>query len=424
MSFDQFNLDPALLRAVSKQGFETPTPIQVRAIPPALDGRDVLGVAQTGTGKTAAFVLPSLQRLMHRSPVDGLRPEPQPRAQRGAHPRALRMVVLAPTRELALQIAEDARALAEFTDLRVAAIYGGDPLRRQVELLRKGLDIAVATPGRLLDHLRRRNLRLDAVEIAVLDEADRMLDMGFLPDIETIVRRMPEQRQTMLFSATMPAAIQALTYRFMKAPARIEIENARPPEALHQLLYPVPSHLKVPLLTALLRGAAVESALVFTRTKQDADVVARQLRQAGLSVGVMHGDFDQKERVKALDQFRRGHVRILVATNIAARGLDIDGISHVVNYDVPDEAEDYVHRIGRTARVQAKGVAWTLATPDDEGLIAAIEYLLGDKIERITLPGFDYEIPAPDWAKPSAASVRRSVTAGQGSIARWKALTR
>jgi len=410
MSFEQFNFDSALSRAITKQGFETPTPIQAQAIPPALEGRDVLGVAQTGTGKTAAFVLPALQRLMQGPRMGSRRP--------------LRMVVLAPTRELALQIAEDARALAQFTDLRVAAIYGGDPLRRQVEVLRKGLDIAIATPGRLLDHLRRGNLRLDAVEIAVLDEADRMLDMGFLPDIETIVRRMPEQRQTMLFSATMPPAIQALTYRFMKTPARIEIENARPPAALHQLVYPVPNHLKVPLLTALLRGAAVESALVFTRTKQDADVVSRQLRQAGLSVGVMHGDFVQKDRVKALDQFRQGHVRILVATNIASRGLDIEGISHVVNFDVPEEAEDYVHRIGRTARVQAEGVAWTLATPEDEGQIAAIEYLLGEKVERVTLPGFDYDVPAPDWAKPSAASVRRSVTAGRGSIARWKSLTR
>jgi ATP-dependent RNA helicase RhlE len=417
MSFEQFNFDKALLRAIAKQGFETPTPIQAQAIPMALEGRDVLGVAQTGTGKTAAFVLPSLQRLMQGQRTDA-------GALRVPRHRPLRMIVLAPTRELALQIAEDARALAEFTDLRVAAIYGGDPLRRQVEILRKGLDIAIATPGRLLDHLRRGNLRLDAVEIAVLDEADRMLDMGFLPDIETIVRRMPEQRQTMLFSATMPPAILALTYRFMKTPVRIEIENARPPEALHQLVYPVPQHLKAPLLTALLRGAAVESALVFTRTKQDADVVARQLSQAGLSVGVMHGDFVQKERVKALDRFRQGHVRILVATNIASRGLDIDGISHVVNFDVPEEAEDYVHRIGRTARVQAEGVAWTLATPDDEGQIAAIEYLLGEKIERVTLPGFDYDVPAPDWAKPSAASVRRSVTAGRGSIARWKSLTR
>jgi ATP-dependent RNA helicase RhlE len=417
MSFEQFNFDKALLRAIAKQGFETPTPIQAQAIPMALEGRDVLGVAQTGTGKTAAFVLPSLQRLMQGQRTDA-------GALRVPRHRPLRMIVLAPTRELALQIAEDARALAEFTDLRVAAIYGGDPLRRQVDILRKGLDIAIATPGRLLDHLRRGNLRLDAVEIAVLDEADRMLDMGFLPDIETIVRRMPEQRQTMLFSATMPPAILALTYRFMKTPVRIEIENARPPEALHQLVYPVPQHLKAPLLTALLRGAAVESALVFTRTKQDADVVARQLSQAGLSVGVMHGDFVQKERVKALDRFRQGHVRILVATNIASRGLDIDGISHVVNFDVPEEAEDYVHRIGRTARVQAEGVAWTLATPDDEGQIAAIEYLLGEKIERVTLPGFDYDVPAPDWAKPSAASVRRSVTAGRGSIARWKSLTR
>jgi ATP-dependent RNA helicase RhlE len=421
MSFEQFKIDESLKRAVHRLGYEAPTPIQAQAIPPALEGQDVLGIARTGTGKTAAFILPSLQRLMA-----GAEPG-QAGVARGRTPerkRSLRMVVLAPTRELAMQITEDTRQLAQYTDVRVCAVYGGAPLGRQSEQLRKGVDMVVATPGRLMDHMDRGNVRFDALQILVLDEADRMLDMGFLPDIETIVRRMPAERQTMLFSATMPAPILSLTMRFMRKPVRVEIDNARPPEALHQQLYPVPKHLKVQLLVALLREAAVESTLVFTRTKQDADVVARKLREAGLSVAVMHGDFRQKEREQALEGFRSGKFSILVATNIAARGLDIEGISHVINYDVPEEAEDYVHRIGRTARVQAEGVAWTLVTPEDEGDIAAIEYLLGEKIERLRLPGFDYDVPMPDWAKPSARSIQRAAVSGQGTIARWKALTR
>jgi ATP-dependent RNA helicase RhlE len=407
MGFEKFHLDEPLLRAVRQLGFEEPTPIQAQAIPPALDGRDVLGLARTGTGKTAAFVLPSLQRLRG----EGQRRNP-------------RMVVLAPTRELALQITEDARQLAQHTDLRLCTVYGGAPLGRQAEQLRRGVDIIVATPGRLLDHLNRRNLRFDDLRILVLDEADRMLDMGFLPDIDTIVRRMPVERQTMLFSATMPAPIQSLTMRFMRQPVRVEIDNARPPETLRQQLYPVPKHLKLPLLRALLRQATVESTLVFTRTKQDADVVTRKLTEAGLSAAVMHGDFRQKERQQALEAFRSGQVPILVATNIAARGLDIEGISHVVNFDVPEEAEDYVHRIGRTARVQAEGVAWTLVTPDEEGDIAAIEYLLGEKIERRRLATFNYDIPVPDWAKPSPREIQRAAVSGRGAMARWKALTR
>jgi ATP-dependent RNA helicase RhlE len=424
MSFEQFNLDARLERALQRLGYETPTPIQVQAIPPALEGNDVLGVAQTGTGKTAAFVLPSLQRLLPQPSSTSGPVQPSHDRPRPVHTHGPRMIVLAPTRELALQIAEESSRLAEFTPLRVTVVYGGAPLRKQTEQLRKGTDVVVATPGRLMDHLDRGNLNFDGLQILVLDEADRMLDMGFLPDIESIVQRMPKERQTMLFSATMPGPIQALTYRFMRRPVRVEIENAVPPEALVQKIYPVSEHLKVPLLIALLREAAVESTLVFTRTKSDADVVTRKLREAGLSVAEMHGDFQQKERVKALDQFRQGHAAILVATNIAARGLDIEGISHVVNFDVPDEAEDYVHRIGRTARVQAEGVAWTLVTPQDEPQVSAIEYLLGKKIERVRLPDFDYAVPVPDWAKPSAKVQRRATSAGRGAIARWKSLTR
>jgi ATP-dependent RNA helicase RhlE len=286
------------------------------------------------------------------------------------------------------------------------------------------VDLIVATPGRLLDHMKRGNVRFQRLQILVLDEADRMLDMGFLPDIDEILRRMPVERQTLLFSATMPGPIQSLSYRFMHDAVRVEIENARPPETLLQRAYPVPKHLKTPLLTALLHQHGVESALVFTRTKQDADFVARKLGEDRFSVAEIHGDFRQKDRVRALDMFRNGEVRILVATNVAARGLDIEGISHVINYDVPQEAEDYVHRVGRTARVEAAGAAWTLVEPDDEPLLAGIEYLLGEKIEKARLDGFDYDVPAPDWARPSLKSLRRSVTKGQGAIARWKSLTR
>jgi ATP-dependent RNA helicase RhlE len=407
MSFEQFDLSEPLRRALRQQGFEQPTPVQLRAIPPALEGRDVLGVAQTGTGKTMAFLLPSMQQILR----DGQAKGPA-------------MLVLAPTRELALQIAEEARRLSQYTHLRIAAVYGGAPLPKQAQALRQGVDLVVATPGRLMDHLQRRNLRFDGLRILVLDEADRMLDMGFLPDIDTIVRQLPEARQTLLFSATMPAAIQSLTYRYMRKPLRVEVENARPPEALRQQVYPVPKHLKAALLTALLKERAVESALVFTRTKQGADIVARKLREAGLSVAEIHGNFHQKERVRALEQFRLGKARILVATNIAARGLDIEGISHVVNYDPPEEAEDYIHRVGRTARVEASGVAWTLVTPDDEPLLYGIEHLLGKKIESARLPGFNYDVPVPDWAKPSAATLRRRILGGQNNMARWRSLTR
>jgi ATP-dependent RNA helicase RhlE len=334
------------------------------------------------------------------------------------------MVVIAPTRELVVQIADEARKLAGYTDIRIATVNGGAPMKRQIEQLRRGVDMLVATPGRLMDHMRRGNVAFNHIEILVLDEADRMLDMGFLPDIKTIVQTMPSSRQTMLFSATMPQAIIGLTHRFLKDPLRVEIDTARPPAAIEQVLYPVPRHLKLSLLTELLKSKLVESALVFTRTKQEADIITRQLREANLSVGEIHGDFSQKLRTQALERFRTGKVRILVATNVAARGLDIEGITHVINYDAPDEAENYVHRIGRTARVDADGAAWTLVTPEDEPLIGSIEFLLEKRIERRLLSGFDYDIPTPDWAKPSAATILKRIARKQGSIDRWKSLTR
>jgi ATP-dependent RNA helicase RhlE len=407
MQFKDFRASASLEQALADLKFEAPTAIQEQAIPPAMEGRDVLGTAQTGTGKTLAYLLPALDRLL--------------RAELAHGPR---LVVLAPTRELAIQIAGDAGSLTRHTRLRTLAAYGGDPLRRQVDALRKGVDVLIATPGRLLDLANRGAVRFNAVEVLVLDEADRMLDMGFLPDIDDLIRRMPEDRQTLLFSATMPPTIQGMGYRYMRHPVRIEVDTPRPPQAIAQRLYPVPVHLKTALLVALLRGDGVDSALVFTRTKQEADVVTRKLVEAGLSVVEMHGDFSQKERLRALEQFRAGRATILVATNVAARGLDIDGISHVVNYDVPEEADDYVHRVGRTARQDAEGTAWTLVTPEEEPLVVRIEYRLGGAVERARLAGFNYEVPAPDWARPSARALLKNASRGQSSIARWKALAR
>ena len=407
MNFEELSMSKPLQKAIDKKGFVHLTPVQEAAIPPALDGKDVLATAQTGTGKTVAFLLPSMDHLLQRGG--------------GKNPR---MVILAPTRELVVQITEEARSLGLYASLRIAAIYGGVSIKKQAEKLRRGVDIVVATPGRLMDHMRRKNVRFRDLEILVLDEADRMLDMGFLPDIDLIVDHMPIERQTLLFSATMPPEIQSLSYRFMISPERIEIATARPPETIQQALYPVHKHLKTDLLLELLRQEEVKSAIVFTRTKQEADVLTRKLGDQGFTVAVIHGDFHQRMRTKALNRFRTGAVRILIATDVASRGLDIEGVSHVINYDAPEEAENYVHRIGRTARVENTGVAWTLITPEDEPLVNRIEYLLGDRLERVRHPSFDYNVPVPDWARPSAKTILRNAEVKRSSIDRWKALTR
>jgi ATP-dependent RNA helicase RhlE len=407
MYFSELNLDPALQAAVKTMGFDEATPIQVEAIPPALAGHDLIGCAQTGTGKTAAFLLPTLNHLL-QTPTTTKNP---------------RLVVLAPTRELVIQVSEHAKALAANTSLRVAAIYGGDGMRSQISKLQRGVDIIVATPGRLMDHMRRRNVDFKDLQILILDEADRLLDMGFLPDIKQIISRMPRQRQTLLFSATMSAPVLSLTRQFQQDPVKIEISIARPPEAIRQAIYPVPKHLKTQLLLALLKDMEINSMLVFTDTKQEADIVTRQLSQANIAIACIHGDFKQSERIAALEGFRSGQYQVLVATNIASRGLDVDGISHVINYDVPEHAEDYVHRVGRTARAQADGDAITLVTPDDESMIYRIEYLLGYKLERKMLPGFDYDVEVPSWARPSAKALARNVNESRTLADRWRSMS-
>jgi ATP-dependent RNA helicase RhlE len=408
MQFSELDLSQRLLEALEAMGYQEVTPIQAQAIPPGLAGRDVIGCAQTGTGKTAAFVLPILQRLL---------PDPK----RTKHPRA---VILAPTRELVIQVAKETQQLAAKTHLKTVAIYGGDRMRPQVNKLRQGADIIIATPGRLLDHMQRKNINFKELQVLVLDEADRMLDMGFLPDIQRIVSRMPRQRQTLLFSATMPPSVLNLTRQFQQDPEMVELAVARPPEAIRQMLYPVHKHLKTKLLIALLEQVDINSMLVFTDTKQEADVVTRKLKEAKISVACIHGDFQQRQRIAALEGFRERKYQVLVATNIAARGLDVEGISHVINYDVPEHAEDYVHRIGRTARADADGDAITLVTPDDEAMIYRIEHLLGHKIEREALPGFDYDVPVPSWARPSAEALVRRATQSDSLADRWRAMSR
>ena len=406
MRFTELDLSKSLQEAVKDLGYKEMTPIQTQAIPPGLQSRDIVGCAQTGTGKTLAFILPALEHLLRKQ----------------AQIKPPRVVVLEPTRELVIQVAGEAQKVAARTSLRIVSIYGGASIRGQTNKLRRGADVVVATPGRLMDHMRRKNASFGDLEILVLDEADRMLDMGFLPDIRWILSRMPRQRQTMLFSATIPPTISALARQFQRDPVSIEIDLARPPEAIQQALYPVPKHLKTQLLLAILEQMEVRSMLVFTRTKREADIVTRQLRQTRIAVACIHGDFKQRDRISALEGFRSGKHRVLVATNIAARGLDVEGISHVINYDVPEHPEDYVHRIGRTARYDADGDAITLVTPDDEALIHRIEYLLGRKIERKTLPGFNYDVPTPSWAKPSAKALMQQAIQSQSLADRWRSM--
>jgi ATP-dependent RNA helicase RhlE len=375
MSFRNLGLTDELARAVEKLGFENPTPIQAQAIPPILEGRDVAGTAQTGTGKTAAFTLPLLQRLK----------------QPGGKVRAL---ILTPTRELAQQVESSLREFGCFAKLRSCAIFGGVSQRGQEDALRRGVDVVVATPGRLLDLLEQKILSLSSVEVLVLDEADRMMDMGFLPDVRRIVRLVPAQRQTLLFSATMPPEIRELTRTIQRDPKLVDVGGSGTPVVgVEQRLFPVPPHLKCDLLLHLLGRETMRPLLVFTRTKHGADKLHRVLEKSRHKVARIHSGRTQGQRQEALEGFRRDHYQILIATDIAARGIDVRNISHVINFDIPNNAEDYLHRIGRTARAEATGLAYSFITPDDEDQVRSIERNLRRKLNRVRLEDFAYDAP-------------------------------
>jgi ATP-dependent RNA helicase RhlE len=373
MSFTSFALHPGLRRAVEEMGFAVPTPIQQDAIPPALAGRDVVASAVTGSGKTAAFLLPILHRLV-------------------ARPRGLtRALVVAPTRELAAQIDEQRRQLARHTAITGAAIFGGVGMEPQEQAFRRGVDVLVATPGRLLDHLRFPYSRLGGLEVLVLDEADRMLDMGFLPDIRRILRHLPTGRQTLLFCATLPAPIATLARDMLRDPVAVNVErHPVPATGITETAYPVPQELKSALLLELLKRADIRSALAFTRTKHRANRLADFLTRHGVRSDRIHGNRSQAQRTLALARLKSGQVRILVATDVAARGIDITELSHVINFDVPRDPHDYIHRVGRTARAEAIGDAFTFVAMDEEGELKTIERHLSRRIGRVTVPGFDY----------------------------------
>jgi len=372
MTFEELGLAPEIIRAVKEKKYESPTPIQAKAIPAILEGRDVIGCAQTGTGKTAGFTLPILHRL------------------RAGRSPSLRVLVLVPTRELAAQVYESIRTYGRYLRLRTEVVFGGVGIRSQTEALRYGVDILVATPGRLLDHMRRAHVKFMNLEVLVIDEADRMLDMGFIPDVRTILKSLPHRRQTLLFSATMPEEVQKLANEILSQPKVIEIAGqGTPANGIRQTVYPVDAARKRDLLIHLIDKEKMDQVLVFTRTKHRADRLTEQLEQKGKRVAALHSNKSQGARTKALEGFRNGAIQVLVATNIAARGLDVKGISHVVNYEFPETPEDYVHRIGRTARADATGDAISLMSPNERGNLRDIERLIGVKIPQVTMAGFE-----------------------------------
>lgn len=386
MSFEQFSLDPRLLAGIQAAGYTVPTPIQEQAIPVVMGGRDVLGLAQTGTGKTAAFMLPILQRLL-----------------RGKQGR-VRALIVAPTRELAEQIHQAARDLGKHTRVRSVAIYGGVSKGAQASALRRGAEIVVACPGRLLDHLGDGAIDLSSVEVLVLDEADRMCDMGFLPDIRRILHHLPAQRQTLFFSATMPDDIRGLADSILTNPATVQVGVIAPVETVSHALYPVPEALKTKLLLAMLKQLPTGRVLVFTRTKRRARNLAAELEEAKHRVSALQGNMAQNARLRAINGFRAGEYDVLVATDIAARGIDVAEISHVINFDMPDTVDAYTHRIGRTGRAQQTGTAFTFAVQADEQAVREIEKVLGERIERRRLPEFDYGGYVPEnHGRPSPA---------------------
>jgi ATP-dependent RNA helicase RhlE len=388
--FHGLSLNPKLMRAIEDLGFESPTPVQIDAIPPALEGRDVIACAMTGSGKTAAFVLPILQRILD-----------EPRG-------VTRALVLTPTRELAAQVADHMAELATHTDVRVATVFGGVGAAPQEKAFRKGVDVIVGTPGRLLDHFQSDYARLSGLEILVLDEADRMLDMGFLPDIRRILKHLPKKpRQTLFFSATMPPPIVQLTREMLKHPFTVNLERAPAPAVgITQAVYPVAQNLKASLLVELLKRGDIKNVLVFTRTKHRANRLAETLMKKGVACERIHGNRSQAQRTQALAGFKSGKHRVLVATDIAARGIDVEALSHVVNFDVPNVPDDYIHRVGRTARAEMRGDAFTFVSPEEATDLAAIERAIGKRLPRITVPAFDYsKAPAERFEVPLAERI-------------------
>lgn len=392
MPFSALGLEARILKAVQEAGYTEPTPIQTAAIPPIIAGQDLIGIAQTGTGKTAAFTLPILTKLAA-----------QPTGPRNG----TRVLVIAPTRELAVQIDENIRAYAKHLHLTVATVFGGVGEHPQMRALDASTDIIIACPGRLLDLMQRRHGNFSGLQFLVLDEADRMLDMGFLPSIRQIVRQLPKQRQTLLFSATLSSEIESLTHEFQRSPKTIQIgRRSNPAETVTQFVYEVPKHLKPSLLRHLLKDSKMNMVLVFSRMKHGADRIARQLEQAGIRTATLHSNRSQNQRLKALKDFKSGAVRVLVATDIAARGIDVDGISHVVNYDFPMHVEDYIHRIGRTGRANAIGDAISFVTSEDHGELRALERFIGRGIVRKRAEGFDYNAPGPAQTESSRGDQR------------------
>ncbi len=377
MDFQSFEFHPSVAKGVKAAGYVTPTPIQAQSIPAVMQGADVMGLAQTGTGKTAAFALPILHRLLQ-----GKR-------------RVVRALVVAPTRELAEQIHDAINALGRETGLRCITVYGGVNINPQKAKLRQGVEIVVACPGRLLDHLQQGTIDLSHLEVLVLDEADQMFDMGFFPAIRKLLTHLPRQRQTLLFSATMPNEIRRLANEILTEPVTVQVGNTAPATTVSHAIYSVPQHLKTAMLLELLRHTDTESVLVFTRTKHRAKRLAEQLGKKGFKAASLQGNLSQNRRREALGGFRDGTFQVLVATDIAARGIDVSQISHVINYDIPDTPEAYVHRIGRTGRAARTGDAFTLVTGEDRAMVRAIEKALGSSIERRTLQGFDLTAPAP-----------------------------
>lgn len=405
MPFSSLKLHPALVRGIKDLGYLKPTPIQSNAIPPAMEGRDVLATAMTGSGKTAAFLLPLLHQLMDR-----------PRG-------ATRALVFTPTRELAAQVLADLEDLGRHAPVKGAAIFGGVGMGPQEAAFRRGVDVLIATPGRLLDHLQYPYARLDSIEHVVLDEADRMLDMGFLPDVTRILRRLPAERQTLLFSATMPVPIVKLTREMLHNPVRVDLQRkAAPATGITQAVYPVPHQLKAALFATMLERGDMEQALVFTRTKHRADRLMKYLVKHGVKAERIHGNRSQTQRTAALSGFKSGAFRVLVATDIAARGIDVEALGHVVNFDVPKVPDDYIHRVGRTARAESTGEAYTLVSPEEQSELRAIERALGKQLAKVTVPGFDYSakpdtvLEVPIGERIAAIRARKAEDRARGKV--------